>query len=65
VLYLPPYLLDLNPIEEAFAKVKALSHRAAARGHESLSRRGARPSTRSPLRMLTASSVRPTSTNDQ
>ena len=33
-LYLPPYVLDLNPIEEAFAKVKALLQRAAAGGHE-------------------------------
>jgi transposase len=46
VLYLPPYLLDLNPIEEAFAKVKASLQRAAARRHESLLRRGGRPSTR-------------------
>jgi len=24
LVYLPPYLPDLNPIEEAFAKIKAL-----------------------------------------
>jgi transposase len=35
-LYLPPYSPDLNPIEEAFAKVKALLRRAAARSHEAL-----------------------------
>ena len=46
LVYLPAYYSpDYDPIEEAFAKVKALLHRAAARGHESLSRRGARPST--------------------
>ena len=54
MLYLPPYLLDLNPIEEAFAKVKALLQRAAAGGHEPCrdegrgSRRFNRPG-RSPL----------------
>ncbi len=36
LLYLPPYSPDLNPIEEAFAKVKALLRRAAARSHEAL-----------------------------
>jgi transposase len=30
VLYLPPYSPDLNPIEEAFAKIKALLLRRAA-----------------------------------
>ena len=30
-LFLPPYSLDLNPIEMAFAKLKALIRRAAAR----------------------------------
>jgi transposase len=34
--YLPPYSPDLNPIEEAFAKVKALLRRAAARSREAL-----------------------------
>jgi transposase len=46
VLYLSPYLLYLNPIEGAFAKVKALLQGAAAMGHESLSRRWAWLSTR-------------------
>lgn len=30
-LYLPPYSPDLNPIEQAFAKLKALLRKAAAR----------------------------------
>jgi transposase len=34
LLYLPPYSPDLNPIEEAFAKVKALLRRAGARTPE-------------------------------
>lgn len=36
VLYLPPYLPDLNPIEEAFAKIKGILRRAEARGREPL-----------------------------
>jgi transposase len=36
LLYLPPYSPDLNPIEEAFAKVKALLRRAGARTGETL-----------------------------
>jgi transposase len=31
LLYLPPYSPDLNPIEQLFAKLKALLRRAAAR----------------------------------
>jgi transposase len=31
LLFLPPYSLDLNPIENAFAKLKALLLKAAAR----------------------------------
>ena len=31
MLYLPPYSPDLNPIEQAFAKLKALLRKAAAR----------------------------------
>jgi transposase len=34
--FLPSYSPDLNPIEEAFAKVKALLRTAAARDHEAL-----------------------------
>jgi transposase len=36
LLYLPPYSPDLNPIEEAFAKVKALLRKAEARTREAL-----------------------------
>lgn len=34
--YLPPYSPDLNPIEQMFAKLKALLRRAAARTQEAL-----------------------------
>ena len=37
VCYLPPYSPDLNPIEQAFSKLKALLRQAAARGVEELS----------------------------
>lgn len=36
LLYLPPYSPDLNPIEEAFAKLKALLRKAGARTREAL-----------------------------
>jgi transposase len=36
LLFLPPYSPDLNPIEEAFAKVKALLRRAGAHTRETL-----------------------------
>jgi transposase len=36
LLFLPPYSPDLNPIEEAFAKVKALLRRAGSRTRETL-----------------------------
>ena len=36
VLYLPPYSPDLNPIEQAFSKVKGLLRRAEARTREAL-----------------------------
>ena len=36
LLYLPPYSPDLTPIEEAFAKAKALLRRAGARTREAL-----------------------------
>lgn len=35
LLYLPPYSPDLNPIEQVFAKLKALLRKAAARTKES------------------------------
>ena len=31
LLYLPPYSPDLNPIEEAFSKIKGLLRKAGAR----------------------------------
>ena len=36
LVYLPPYSPDLNPIEEAFSKVKGLVRRAEARTREGL-----------------------------
>ena len=36
LLYLPPYSPDLNPIEQLFAKLKALLRAAAARSVEAL-----------------------------
>jgi transposase len=36
LLYLPPYSPDLNPIEKAFSKVKALLRRTGARTREAL-----------------------------
>ena len=36
LLYLPPYSPDFNPIEEAFAKLKALLRKAEARSREML-----------------------------
>jgi transposase len=36
LLYLPPYSPDLNPIEQVFAKLKALLRKAAVRTKEVL-----------------------------
>lgn len=36
LLYLPPYSPDLNPIEEAFSKIKGLLRKARARSWEAL-----------------------------
>lgn len=36
VLYLPPYSPDLNPIEQVFAKLKAILRKAAARSRDAL-----------------------------
>jgi transposase len=36
ILYLPPYSPDLNPIEQMFAKLKALLRKTAARSREGL-----------------------------
>jgi transposase len=35
-MYLPPYSPDLNPIEEAFSKLKGLIRKAEARSREAL-----------------------------
>jgi transposase len=36
LLYLPPYSPDLNPIEEAFSKIKGLLRKAQTRSREAL-----------------------------
>lgn len=36
LLYLPPYSPDLNPIEQAFSKMKALMRRSSARTRQTL-----------------------------
>ncbi len=36
LLHLPPYSSDLNPIEQAFAKLKTLPRQAAARSRDAL-----------------------------
>ncbi|MGI8650914.1 MAG: transposase, partial [Rubrobacter sp.] len=36
IVYLPPYSSDLNPIEEAFSKVKGLMRKTKARTREAL-----------------------------
>ena len=36
ILYLPPYSPDLNPMEQLFAKLKALLRKAAARTRDAL-----------------------------
>ena len=36
LVYLPPYSPDLNPIEQAFAKLKALLRKAGARTRQAL-----------------------------
>lgn len=42
VLYLPPCSPDFNPIEKAFAKLKALLGKAEARTREALGRQSPR-----------------------
>jgi transposase len=44
LLYLPPYSPEFNPIEQAFAKLKALLRSAAARTVSDLCRSSAKPS---------------------
>ncbi len=53
LLYLPPYSPDFNPIEEAFAKIKALLREAGARTCEALIEAMGRV-----LRVLTAKDAR-------
>jgi transposase len=53
LLYLPPYSPDFNPIEEAFAKLKALLRKAEARSREVLLEAMGRA-----LEMLTAKDAR-------
>ena len=48
LLYLPPYSPDFNPIEQAFAKLKALLRKAAARTLDALEAPSPPPSTPSP-----------------
>jgi transposase len=36
IMYLPPYSPDLNPIEQAFAKLKAILRQTAARTRDDL-----------------------------
>ncbi|QXT35125.1 transposase [Sphingomonas sanguinis] len=51
LLFLPPYSPDLNPIENAFAKLKALLRKAAARTRDDLNRAiGTAPSVPLPVR---------------
>jgi transposase len=53
LIYLPPYSPDFNPIEEAFAKIKALLRRTEARTREALIEAMGRT-----LEMLTARDAR-------
>ena len=58
LLYLPPYSPDLNPIEMAFAKLKTLLRKAAARTRDSLWDAIAKSSARS--RRTNAPTISPT-----
>jgi transposase InsO family protein len=57
LLYLPPYSPNLNPIEEAFSKIKGTLRKAEGRGWEALIEAMAARSMRSPLRMRKTSSL--------
>ena len=50
LLYLPPYSPDFNPIENAFAKLKAVLRKAAERSVDGLWTASAHSSTASPLK---------------
>lgn len=54
LLYLPPYSPDLNPIEEAFSKIKVSCARRRLEAGRRWSKLWARRSTRSPPRMREA-----------
>ena len=54
LLYLPPYSPELNPIEEAFSKIKGILRKAEGRSREALIEAMAARSMRSPLRMRKA-----------
>jgi transposase len=66
LLYLPPYSPDFNPIEQAFAKLKALLRKAAARTLDTLKLPSPPPSTPSPrTNAPTTSPLQDTNRNDQ
>jgi transposase len=57
LIYLPPYSPDFNPIEEAFAKIKALVRKAEARTREALVEAIGKGISMVTLRMLKVSST--------
>jgi transposase len=57
LLYLPPYSPEFNPIEEAFAKIKALVRKAEVRTQEALVEAIGRSSPWSQLQTLVLSST--------
>ncbi len=59
LLYLPSYSPDFNPIEQAFAKLKALLRSAAARTIPISGRRSVRPSRASRRRSAATTSPQP------
>ena len=59
VRFLPPYSPDLNPIENAFAKLKALLRKAAARTIDRCGPPSPRPSTPSALQSARTTSPSP------
>ena len=62
LLYLPPYSPDLNPIEQAIAKLKALLRKAAERSIDSLWTASATCSNASPQQSAPTTSPRRLST---
>ena len=57
LFFLPAYSPDLNPIEQAFAKMKALLRKAAARTTKTLAERSARCPTASPQKSAQTTSA--------